>query len=267
MVQYDEEQARLESRIAELETPEETTAPKKADINRFIALVRKYQNITELTDEMLYEFVEKIVIHAPTGGRTIYRRQRLDIYFNFIGHYLPPMPEPTEEELRAEAEAASEAKKKEKAERAKKKQREKLADLKAKAETDPEAATEYQRYRDVQNEAKRKRVAERKAQKEADPEYQAKKEAKRIERNKKTNDRYHRKHIPIGELEKMAETDPQAAEELKNAERHRWRRTARTKQSVRKGWLKNRNMPKRSAERQTSATRQKRRSARLNVKL
>lgn len=215
MVQYDEEQARLESRIAELETPEETAAPKKADINRFIALVRKYQNITKLTDEMLYEFVEKIVVHAPTGGRTIYRRQRLDIYFNFIGHYLPPMPEPTEEELRAEAEAASEAKKKAKAERAKKKQREKLADLKARAETDPEAAAEYQRYRDAQNEAKRKRVAERKAQKEADPEYQAKKEAKRIERNKKNNDRYHRKHIPIGELEKMAETDPQAAEELK----------------------------------------------------
>ena len=181
IVQYDEEQARLESRIAELEEPEEVATPKKADINRFIALVRKYQNITELTDEMLYEFVEKIVVHAPTGGKTIYRRQKLDIYFNFIGHYLPPMPEPTEEELRAEAEAASKAKAKAKKERANKKHREKLADLKARAETDLEAAAEYQRYRDAHNEVQRKRNAERKAQREADPEYQAKKEAKRIE--------------------------------------------------------------------------------------
>ena len=43
--QYDEEESQLESRISELESKQEEAAPRKADINRFIALVRKYQKI------------------------------------------------------------------------------------------------------------------------------------------------------------------------------------------------------------------------------
>ena len=229
MVQYDEEQARLESRIAELETPDEVIAPKKADINRFIALVKKYQNITELTDEMLYEFIDKIVVHAPTGGKTIYRRQKLDIYFNFIGHYLPPGPELTEEEFRAAAEAASEEKKKERYARKRSNSKERLADLKARAETDQEAAKEYEEYLAHQRELREKRKEKEKAKQqtpENDPQAKARKEAQRIRRNQKNMERYHRNHVPIGELEKQAETDPQAAEELrlrreKEAEKNR----------------------------------------------
>ena len=229
MVQYDEEQSRLESRIAELETPDEVIAPKKADINRFIALVKKYQNITELTDEMLYEFIDKIVVHAPTGGKTIYRRQKLDIYFNFIGHYLPPGPELTEEEFRAAAEAASEEKKKERYARKRSNSKERLADLKARAETDQEAAKEYEEYLAHQRELREKRKEKEKAKQqtpENDPQAKARKEAQRIRRNQKNMERYHRNHVPIGELEKQAETDPQAAEELrlrreKEAEKNR----------------------------------------------
>ena len=218
IVQYDEEQSQLEGRIAELEAPDEVTAPKKADINRFIALVKKYQDITELTDEMLYEFIDKVVVHAPTGGKTIYRQQKLDIYFNFIGHYLPPMPEISEEERRAAALAASEAKKKARYERKKVSRKEKLADLKARAETDPEAAKEYAEYQERQHEIRRKKKEKEKAKRqvaETDPQAQAKKEAKRIERNKKNMERYYRNRVPIRELEKRAETDPQAAEELR----------------------------------------------------
>ena len=215
IVQYDEEQARLESRIAELEMPDEVIAPKKADINRFIALVKKYQAVTELTDEMLYEFIDKIVVHAPTGGRTIYRQQKLDIYFNFIGNYLPPMPEQTEEERRAEAEAASKAKKQARQERKAQNRKDKLAMLKEAAKTDPKAAVEYEAYLATRREQNKKWREEAKAKREADPEYQAHKEAKRIERNKKNNERYNRNYVPISELEKQAETDPQAAEELR----------------------------------------------------
>ena len=218
IVQYDEEQSRLEGRIAELEAPDEVNAPKKADINRFIALVKKYQDITELTDEMLYEFIDKVVVHAPTGGKTIYRQQKLDIYFNFIGHYLPPMPEISEEERRAAALAASEAKRKARNERKKVSRKEKLADLKARAETDPDAAKEYAEYQERQREIRRKKKEKEQARRqvaETDPQAQAKKEAKRIERNKKNMERYYRNRVPIGELEKRAETDPQAAEELR----------------------------------------------------
>ena len=218
IVQYDEEQARLEDRITELEAPDEVTAPKKADINRFIALVKKYQDITELIDEMLYEFIDKVVVHVPTGGKTIYRQQKLDIYFNFIGHYLPPMPEISEEERRAAVEAESEAKKKARYERKKVSRKEKLADLKARAETDPEAAKEYAEYQERQREIRRKKKEKaqtRQRTAEPDPQAEAKKEAKRIERNKKSMERYYRNRVPIAELERRAETDPQAAEELR----------------------------------------------------
>lgn len=61
----------------------------KVDPKRFVALVRKYQDCKVLTDDMLYAFIEKVEVHAPTGGRTRYRQQRIDIYFNFIGEYHP----------------------------------------------------------------------------------------------------------------------------------------------------------------------------------
>lgn len=224
--QYDEEQSQVESRISELETKQAEIAPKKADINRFVALVRKYQNITELTDEMLYEFIDKIVVHAPNGAHGIEREQKLDIYFNFIGNYLPPMPEISKEEIVAQHEVEKAAKKKAKNQKAGKRKQEKIAALKEAAKTDPDAAAEYEQFLESRREAGRKYRAEQKAKREADPEYQAQQEAKRIERNRKNMERYYQKHVPIAELEEMAKTDPTIAEELrirreKQAEKNR----------------------------------------------
>ena len=232
--QYDEEQSRLESRISELEAVQEETAPKKADIGRFVALVRKYQNITELTDEMLYEFVDRIVVHAPNGKRGNERRQKLDIYFNFIGDHLPPMPEISEEELAAAKEAEREARKSANKKRSSERRKEKLAALRLAAETDPEAAAEYERFLEGRREAGRRQRAERKARQEADPEYQAKEEEKRIERERKNLERYYRKQIPMAELEELAKTDPQMAEILrarreKQAEKNRLSKERREK--------------------------------------
>ena len=47
---------------------------------------------------MIYEFVDKIVVHKPdrsSGERT----QEVDIYLKFIGKFDVPIPEPTPEEL------------------------------------------------------------------------------------------------------------------------------------------------------------------------
>ena len=47
---------------------------------------------------MIYEFVDKIIVHAPdrsTGERV----QEVDIYLKFIGKFDVPQPEPTAEEL------------------------------------------------------------------------------------------------------------------------------------------------------------------------
>ena len=84
--QYDEEQILLENRIEELESLAQQDEIKHADTSRFIALVKKYRDCEELTDTMLYAFIDRIEVHEATGGRTIYRQQKIDIHFNFIGN-------------------------------------------------------------------------------------------------------------------------------------------------------------------------------------
>ena len=213
ITQYDEEQLQLESRISELEKPDEIVAPKKADINRFIALVRKYQHITELTDPMLYEFIDKVVVHAPTGGMGRYRQQQIDVYFSFIGNYVVPGAVISEEERIAQIDAVYEQKNKDKKKRSAKKAKERQFSLKERAKTDPEAAFEYEAFLESRREAGKRYRAEQKAKKEASPEYQAQlaeKAAKKAAREKLA---YYRK-ITIAELELLAETDPVAAEVL-----------------------------------------------------
>ena len=39
---------------------------------------------------MLNEFVEKILVHERDKKGSVYSTQEVEIYFNFIGHYVPP---------------------------------------------------------------------------------------------------------------------------------------------------------------------------------
>ncbi len=51
---------------------------------------------------MLNEFVEKIVVHERARKGSVDITQKVEIYFNFIGEYIPPTmaeKEPTPEEL------------------------------------------------------------------------------------------------------------------------------------------------------------------------
>ena len=47
---------------------------------------------------MIFEFVDKIVVHAPdrSSGERV---QEVDIYLKFIGKFDVPLPEPAPEEL------------------------------------------------------------------------------------------------------------------------------------------------------------------------
>jgi len=54
--------------------------------DKFIEVVRKYQDCEEITTPMLNEFIEKIVVHeADKSGGRLNRKQKVDIYFNFVG--------------------------------------------------------------------------------------------------------------------------------------------------------------------------------------
>lgn len=56
----------------------------KDDADRFVRTVKKYTEITELTPELLAEFIDKVLIHKSdkSGGK---RKQQIDIYFKGVG--------------------------------------------------------------------------------------------------------------------------------------------------------------------------------------
>ena len=60
------------------------------DANRFIALIDKYENFDKLTIAMLNEFIEKILVHERDRKGSIQTTQEVEIYFNFVGRFVPP---------------------------------------------------------------------------------------------------------------------------------------------------------------------------------
>ena len=220
--QYDEEQLMLEKRVEELQGQIQEEEVEKIDTNRFIALVNKYRNCEELTDTMLYAFIDRVEVHEATGGRTVYRQQNIDIYFNFIGNYYPPVETISEEERIAAIEAEQLRKKQEKAKRSTEVQKQKRAELmKAVEAGDPEAIAEYERKLALQRERNHRRQQKIKEAREADPAYIAQMEEKeRLQREKlleaerKRAERANRqKKLSRKELKEAARTDPKAAEE------------------------------------------------------
>ena len=51
---------------------------------KFLSLVRKYTDFSELTPAMINEFVEKILVHQAQG-KGASRTQEIEIFFNFVG--------------------------------------------------------------------------------------------------------------------------------------------------------------------------------------
>ena len=96
MAQYDSEQQELEERVKEIEVNIHEIQQESENGQQFVRLVQKYRDLTEIDQTALNEFIDKVVVHEATGGRTADRSQQIDIYFNFIGQF---MVEDTEEEL------------------------------------------------------------------------------------------------------------------------------------------------------------------------
>ena len=96
MVQYDSEQQELEERVKEIEVSIHEIQQESENGQQFVHLVQKYRDLTEIDQTALNEFIDKVVVHEATGGRTADRSQQIEIYFNFIGQF---MVEDTEEEL------------------------------------------------------------------------------------------------------------------------------------------------------------------------
>lgn len=98
---YEQEQAELEQSIVSLHEELDSFHANSARADRFIEIVKRYTDFTELTPVMIAEFIEKIVVHEgdKSSGE---REQQVDIYLNFIGMFEVPVDQPTAEELAEE---------------------------------------------------------------------------------------------------------------------------------------------------------------------
>ena len=66
---------------------QELDKAQEATVNaeKFMNVVRKYLSIEELTHTLLREMVEKIVVYECEYDENEVRRQRIDIYYSFVG--------------------------------------------------------------------------------------------------------------------------------------------------------------------------------------
>ena len=88
--QYEKEQTELTAEISALEKAIKSYEKYEKDADRFIALIDKYENFDKLTIAMLNEFIEKILVHERDRKGSIQTTQEVEIYFNFVGRFVPP---------------------------------------------------------------------------------------------------------------------------------------------------------------------------------
>lgn len=101
LADYETEQSELELSVDTLEKTLNDYQGTADNVDKFIELVHRYTDFTELTTPMIHEFVDKIVVHEAnksTGDRI----QQIDIYLKYVGRLDVPMPELTPEQIKEE---------------------------------------------------------------------------------------------------------------------------------------------------------------------
>ena len=109
-VSLENEQRQLKMDIPALEDSLNATADKADDLQKFIQRARQVTRLTELTPEIVHEFIGKIVVSKPEkiDGK---RHQQVDIYYSTIGLWTAPEPETLEREYMAYYQAMQKRKK------------------------------------------------------------------------------------------------------------------------------------------------------------
>jgi len=91
---YETEQAALNNEIIGLEDWVGTREDANNSVDAFLALVKKYVDIPELTPTIVNEFIKKIIVYAPEKQDTK-RIQKVRIIFNFLDELdMPEIGEP-----------------------------------------------------------------------------------------------------------------------------------------------------------------------------
>lgn len=82
---YEDEQLKLMKRSKEIQSELEIITAQSNNIDRFVAVVKKYSHIDELTPEIVAEFIDKILVHEATKDENGERHQQVDVFFNCVG--------------------------------------------------------------------------------------------------------------------------------------------------------------------------------------
>lgn len=91
------EQKELKARLPEIEADLNRQVDQEEGLQRFVSKAKQITDLKELTPELVHEFIEKIVVHAPKylDGK---RYQLIDIYFYGVGIIKELTPEEMETE-------------------------------------------------------------------------------------------------------------------------------------------------------------------------
>ena len=79
---YEDEKRELTKRAAELKKEIDTAAERSADVKRFVTLVRRYTEISELTYENVHEFIDRILIYELDKNTNT---RKIEIFYSFVG--------------------------------------------------------------------------------------------------------------------------------------------------------------------------------------
>lgn len=82
---YEQEQRSLCSQRERLAEEIARSNELHENMERFLPLIKKYTDITEVTPHILNELIEKIVVHEKVQGSDGMMTQQVDIYYKFIG--------------------------------------------------------------------------------------------------------------------------------------------------------------------------------------
>ena len=79
---YEAEQCKLKADASKLSDTISHKEQKKNDVMNFAGIVKKYEEFTELTPEIMHELIDRIVVHAPDKSSG-HRTQHIEIHYRF----------------------------------------------------------------------------------------------------------------------------------------------------------------------------------------
>ncbi len=86
---YEAEQRDLEARVKELRRDLERGQEEAVNVAQFVALVKKYTEVRELTPTIVNEFIKMVIVHAPTKVNGP-RSQFVQAVYNLVGKVTIP---------------------------------------------------------------------------------------------------------------------------------------------------------------------------------